>query len=1582
MKLHLPNMLRKALLAVVGIAGSTAYSMEIRQWNAVDLTSATKTDGILTLNCSSSMIKFGVTPDWDLENEVDLIYVSSSGNSWGFMAEGSGDISARATSGKYTADNNSADAAVGGVITQQALVGEVDEVPSVSLIADFRGTALYAPGGSSALYSENTLRYSSDTITTLSFNEAYISSVYTLDTVNSITNGESYLVSNSSGSWMKDFSTSNTKFVYGSDLGGGENGRRMKLVSADALAGMANVVVGKNNQLFIQTWSDDNCTANIVLNQDVYLGSTSLGAAIRFGMDNFDVTMSGDIYLVENAKMQGSNPNQHVINLTGKLTDKVAGEAGVVDTNSVLTLSGGKYNLSGEVDLHGITVEQGIVNVSGKVDLDVFTAASGTTVGLTGGNLSIKSGVSAISGTLISEASGKGLTVGVDSEQTAILSVNRMEMGNIASGSGHDFLTINEGSLLKVTGSQNTDSGQAFKSRSIVLGEWNQKTQLNVYGSMFSQNAVAFAGIKGVDINIGASGILAVQGLSTARPSDTGSALKLTLNDGGSLILGSEGISASTVNPDIRLGAGVVGMFADSTTIGAAISLQSAAGTVFDTSKYAFAEDGNSISRLGGDAVGNMVISGAISGSGKLVTAGGGSVSITGSMSGFSGLIEVGTNSLLSISAADGNMGLGGTIVNNGTLELNRNLLASDGAVFDMYSLSSDGFASSITGVEYAVSQGGNVTLKDGAVIYLGADDTVGASLSIKDENIVTFQGDASGLESNVYYVSSTTATASGITVPEGQTLDHIHVVASGKLTIDAGSDASNILATTTGSGTLELTIGATLGHVSTVFDGDVRVVGGVTLTLGQLVDNQANANGTADVSSLRSIILDGGNLVYQGTTGTIQGITALSDADFSIFDMTHDTNNEGHTLSVGKLSVASGKTLTVNRMSGGVYKHRLDIGQLSGAGNLAIYGPGDTTWGEGKISRLLISSMKEFSGNLSIVSREGNGEGNVYHAVVNTGADGATLGNLSFAGFGESGERSSATFNVEGDTSVKALSAASATVNISEGKTLTLGSADEASTSSIGTLTGGAGSKLNLTANATLNSISSGSGVKLTGSGKYELGSGNTDANVTGLNSADWTGTVKLSGISNANGLNFSNYGNVSSKVELDGVSGWFARVANDAVGYNTHVVLTGAGLTMTGYSTNESYKFNKGISGSGDFIINGTSEASPNVKIGANTGENADLKWSGAFKVNSVGDGRWVNLELKDAGSYFDAATAASGVQMNSTETLNVYTGNASGGTTIINGAIVNNGTKNEAGETDYGTLNVTVQGDTEFSKNVTATNLNVDSGKTATLTGEANSMVIGNATITSKAGTDAALSNVTIDAPDKKNTISATSTANGTKGSISNADVQIAQLAEDASFTIQDMTLTNTTITAATTETRVNLSNVSASNLALATGKFTMNAAPVVGLGGTEATFNTGVSSLAAGAATLTLNLDMMAAYESTGAVSGATLTITLGVSGADFSSYTVENWQALVGFDGWLGTTLENQNATYQVADGAAQVSEGASTPAVSYGYTAGGGGGNVGTLVITISGLNVPEPASATLGLAALMMLCARRRRKA
>ncbi len=207
-------------------------------------------------------------------------------------------------------------------------------------------------------------------------------------------------------------------------------------------------------------------------------------------------------------------------------------------------------------------------------------------------------------------------------------------------------------------------------------------------------------------------------------------------------------------------------------------------------------------------------------------------------------------------------------------------------------------------------------------------------------------------------------------------------------------------------------------------------------------------------------------------------------------------------------------------------------------------------------------------------------------------------------------------------------------------------------------------------------------------------------------------------------------------------------------------------------------------------------------------------------------------------------------------------------------------------------------------------------------------------------------------------------------------------LARLQEDASFTIEDMTLVNTTITAATT-TEVKLNNVTATNTMLAGGKnYTLSGlnAATVGTGGSNRsiTYSTGLG--VASGATLTLNLDVLGAVEQHG--SGVyDITITLDGFGADYA-FTQEDLAGLVKFDAdsWLGKVIGNVTPEVSIVDEqqVAALSDNvgaAATPSVSYTATP-----SVGTLVITITGLNVPEPASATLGLAALMMLCARRRR--
>ena len=212
-------------------------------------------------------------------------------------------------------------------------------------------------------------------------------------------------------------------------------------------------------------------------------------------------------------------------------------------------------------------------------------------------------------------------------------------------------------------------------------------------------------------------------------------------------------------------------------------------------------------------------------------------------------------------------------------------------------------------------------------------------------------------------------------------------------------------------------------------------------------------------------------------------------------------------------------------------------------------------------------------------------------------------------------------------------------------------------------------------------------------------------------------------------------------------------------------------------------------------------------------------------------------------------------------------------------------------------------------------------------------------------------------------------------------------LAQLQEDASFTIEDMTLTNTTITAATPTTQVNFSNVTvAGATVLRNMQASMTGANVAagGSDGVKGEFTASTSLLSgitlantdAVGSTIVVDLGDLSCAAPMGP-GKYDLSITL-------SGFTMQDYRQGIVFaaDSWLGQLLTAQGATAYVSGAVetpASVSEGGSTGGVSVSYSA-ATGGNVGT-VITISGLNVPEPATSTLSLLALAALAARRRRK-
>ena len=529
-------------------------------------------------------------------------------------------------------------------------------------------------------------------------------------------------------------------------------------------------------------------------------------------------------------------------------------------------------------------------------------------------------------------------------------------------------------------------------------------------------------------------------------------------------------------------------------------------------------------------------------------------------------------------------------------------------------------------------------------------------------------------------------------------------------------------------------------------------------------------------------------------------------------------------------------------------------------------------------------------------------------------------------------------TLNGAGDekaSSVAQLSANTASVILGAGVILNLGGGTEANpvSHSIKTLTGGTGSKLYLSANAVLNTITTANGVTLGGSGTYNLGAQAISNGKDTLGTisqgvslgTDWTGTVKLgSGTTLADkghDFNFNGFVNIQdnvskSTVELEGVSGHLGSAMETAAA----IRLTGEGLKINDTYNNTEYKFNGSISGLGKLTIS------------------------------------------KDLTSTFTFNGDTSGWTGSLVQTTGTYTYNFNGSTTIANNfesSVADGKFKVNVSNAQDVTLAGTLKANNASAIQVERKDSN------------------GNLSVKSVELVQSGVVKI------QGLQLSATSTSEATASVKAKADTDgaLTYLAQEASFTIQDMTLTNTTITAATVDTKVDLSNVSVgadSLVTLAKGAFTVQDQANVAMDGSACNFTTssysGLALGAAGEASITLNLGDLSQLTPMGP---GVYDIAILLDGFQM---TGDNASVLFAADSWLGKLLAQcNNANVEISISQAAAGEAATAGAgaatgVSYST------GNVGT-IITINGLNVPEPTTATLSLLALAGLCARRRRK-
>ena len=487
--------------------------------------------------------------------------------------------------------------------------------------------------------------------------------------------------------------------------------------------------------------------------------------------------------------------------------------------NYVLEKNGeGKLTLSGTgTDINGIKVNSGDLNITGKT-----ATFNGTDE---------RQGLYAQVG---------DITIG-DGTNNTLVTATRLEMGDLNSP-GESDLVVNKNATLKITGgalekAQDTWSSSGnYKTNTVVLGGWSASTTATINGTLLVKDASIGFGDKGGSVSV--SGLIAAKGIGMAGVAN-GSA-SITLDDGGKLILGENGISSKKTDFTVSMNAGTVGIYSDSMTIAKGVSLNnSETGTTFDTQKYVFADDGNSVNRS--EDGGEIIVSGVISGSGKLIKTGEGTLTLFGendtSANCYTGGTEI-QGGTLKVQATGWSNGENGNTWNRGDIggHITQDYLKiSGGGILEVVK-AQDSKNEATYGTAGALR--GFIVSGEGTYKYSGTEDSKITTVADQNAHI--------GLEAESTLIFDV--------VNDATTLDVSKVIAA---TGANGGNATTGSLQKTGAGTLLLS-------------GDNKYTGGTTISAGTLVAGSNSALGTNFVK------ISGGKLEVSSGVTVSNNITVV----------------------------------------------------------------------------------------------------------------------------------------------------------------------------------------------------------------------------------------------------------------------------------------------------------------------------------------------------------------------------------------------------------------------------------------------------------------------------------------------------------------------------------------------------------------------------------------------------------------------------------------------------------------------------------------------------------------------------------
>lgn len=610
--------------------------------------------------------------------------------------------------------------------------------------------------------------------------------------VNSAFTGTTYIKSG-------QFTTSGSTFGNGLRLGDGVN---LNLTETAAATFGKNIVFDGTSELHCATDAEltitgnistgNECTSHLVRRDSGVLNLNGTVNLNRLTQDADDITNIGKTASIGALNGAGEfNVASIGSTAAGATISNLSGYTGVVLVNkagsgaaSFSASTGGAVALEGISVLNGATADiKSTVAANKNVSLGKVSLSGGGTLGLS----SLVAGDASLGSYTVTLAelnvSGSGVLKTNDGSSDegwqAQFDINRL------SGS-----TTDSGSLRLATASKTADktvfnlnsAGNTLFSGHISLGVdnngANRKAALNINDTRVAQNAI---------ITLEAP----------VTPSDSAKP--------GSVMLGV-GVDGATIR-----GIKDDGTSANRYIVSGALTTDSTIASDATVRTLRIATQG---------ASDNFTSTATIKDNLNLVKSGTGTQVFTGDMSAFNGTIRVqgGTLELGSASSAT-KLGLGGTMVNLGTLNLNSDIRVSSADVLDMQSIAgvTNGFATGTEEVTYSVARGtGTVNLKEGGVkVYVGTADTTGTAV-VQNGSAVSFTT-AGGASTDTYYVFGAGATTSAIVPGDGQSLNSIYIGSEGVLSYDSATFADTV--TLKGSGTYNLGSGRASAAVSGLSD-------------------------------------------------------------------------------------------------------------------------------------------------------------------------------------------------------------------------------------------------------------------------------------------------------------------------------------------------------------------------------------------------------------------------------------------------------------------------------------------------------------------------------------------------------------------------------------------------------------------------------------------------------------------------------------------------------------------------------------------------------------------------------------------